>query len=127
MVLCRNLKMYVWTQGSWILGKSRVKQVLHKAGYIHRDMKPENMFVQDAGGQNLFTIIDWGIAAVKDDHNTFAQTQTKAWTPFWCPPEQEQGTVSIGNSGDVNFHLKLNSVPPELKVDSSYVILYQHE
>ena len=53
---------------------------VHKAGYI-QDMKPENMFVQDAGGQNLFTIIDWGIAAV-ERCNTFAQTQTKAWTPF---------------------------------------------
>ena len=70
---------------------------VHKAGYIHRDMKPENLFVKDVGGQNQFTIIDWGIAAVKDDHNTFAHTQTTAWTPFWCPPEQEQGTVSIGN------------------------------
>ena len=81
----------------YLLNLAKTLSEVHKAGYIHRDMKPENMFVKDAGGENLFTIIDWGIAAVKDDHNTFAQTQTKAWTPFWCPPEQEQGTVSIGN------------------------------
>ena len=51
---------------------------VHKAGYIHRDLKPENLFVKDVGGLNSFTIIDLGIAAVKDDHNTFAKTQTKA-------------------------------------------------
>lgn len=81
----------------FLLKISKTMSEVHKAGYIHRDMKPENLFVKDVGGQNQFTIIDWGIAAVKDDHNTFAQTQTNAWTPFWCPPEQEQGTVSIGN------------------------------
>jgi serine/threonine protein kinase len=81
----------------YLLKISKTMSEVHKAGYIHRDMKPENLFVKDAGGANQFTIIDWGIAAVKDDHNTFALTQTKAWTPFWCPPEQEQGTVSIGN------------------------------
>ena len=70
---------------------------VHQSGYIHRDLKPENMFVEKVGSKNTFTIIDWGIAAVKDDENTFAVTSTKAWTPFWCPPEQESGTVSIGN------------------------------
>jgi serine/threonine protein kinase len=70
---------------------------VHKSGYIHRDLKPENLFVDNIGGANEFTIIDWGIAAVKDDQNTFAVTKTNAWTPFWCPPEQQSGTVSIGN------------------------------
>ena len=81
----------------FLLNVSNTMSDVHKAGYIHRDLKPENIFIRDAGASNQFTIIDWGIAALKDDHNTFALTQTKAWTPFWCPPEQEQGTVSIGN------------------------------
>ena len=81
----------------FLLKISNTMSEVHKLGYIHRDLKPENLFVEDVGGGNEFTIIDWGIAAVKDDENTFAVTKTNAWTPFWCPPEQESGTVSIGN------------------------------
>jgi serine/threonine protein kinase len=80
-----------------LLKIAKTMSEVHKLGYIHRDLKPENLFVMDVSGLNEFTIIDWGIAAVKDDHNTFAVTKTNAWTPFWCPPEQESGTVSIGN------------------------------
>jgi serine/threonine protein kinase len=80
-----------------LLKMAKTMSEIHKLGYIHRDLKPENLFVVDVSGANDFTIIDWGIAAVKDDHNTFAVTKTNAWTPFWCPPEQESGTVSIGN------------------------------
>ena len=81
----------------FLLKMAKTMSEIHKLGYIHRDLKPENLFVVDVSGANDFTIIDWGIAAVKDDHNTFAVTKTNAWTPFWCPPEQESGTVSIGN------------------------------
>jgi serine/threonine protein kinase len=70
---------------------------VHKAGYIHRDLKPDNIFVDDVGGRNDVTIIDFGIAAVKDDSNTFANTTSIAATPFYAPPEQMNGTVSIGN------------------------------
>ena len=77
----------------YLLKISKTMSEVHKAGYIHRDMKPENLFVKDVGGANLFTIIDWGIAAVKDDQNTFALTQTKAWTPFWCPLNKNRGLL----------------------------------
>ena len=77
------------------IAKSMVQ--VHLAGYIHRDLKPDNIFVDDIGGENKVTIIDFGIAALKDDVNTFAKTTSIAWTDFYAPPEQEKGTVSIGN------------------------------
>jgi serine/threonine protein kinase len=107
MPLAEGLELHRHLQNSGPLSPEDVSDILlkmaktmseiHKLGYIHRDLKPENLFVVDVSGANDFTIIDWGIAAVKDDHNTFAVTKTNAWTPFWCPPEQESGTVSIGN------------------------------
>jgi serine/threonine-protein kinase len=70
---------------------------VHSLGYIHRDLKPDNIFVDDIGGTNNVTIIDWGIAAIKEDHETFAITTSVAHTKFYAPPEQAKGTVSIGN------------------------------
>ena len=70
---------------------------VHKAGYIHRDLKPDNIMFEQQGDDFQLTIIDFGIAAVKEDSKTFALTSSRAATPFFAPPEQMQGTVSIGN------------------------------
>jgi len=75
---------------------------IHQAGYIHRDIKPENVFVEDLGGRNEVTIIDFGIAAMKSEHDTHVMVSQIAGTPFWSPPEQldmsgRGAQVSIGN------------------------------
>jgi len=78
-----------------LIAKTMAK--VHACGYIHRDLKPDNIFVDDVGGSNDVTVIDFGIAAVKEDAETFAKTKSIAHTKFYAPPEQAKGTVSIGN------------------------------
>ena len=74
---------------------------IHKAGYIHRDISPDNVFVDDLGGRNEVTIIDFGIAAVKAEFDTHVMVSLIAGKVFYSPPEQldpgRGAQVSIGN------------------------------
>ena len=73
-------------------------QGVHDAGFIHRDIAPDNIFVDDVGGQNIVTIIDFGIAAAKAEKVTHVLVSWLAGKQFYSPPEQlREYKVSIGN------------------------------
>jgi serine/threonine-protein kinase len=60
---------------------------------IHRDMKPENVFVAIVDGQRMPKILDFGIARVKDETSAIAGRQTQgdgvnAFSPAYAAPEQ---------------------------------------
>ncbi len=68
----------------------------HKAGVIHRDLKPGNiMLVRDQDGQQSVKIVDFGIAKMlhNDDDNSPSLTQTGdlVGSPLYMSPEQCQG------------------------------------
>lgn len=73
-------------------------QGIHDAGFIHRDIAPDNIIVDDVGGQNIVTIIDLGIAAAKAEKDTHVLVSMIAHKQFYSPPEQhKEQKVSIGN------------------------------
>ena len=101
---------------------------IHEAGYIHRDISPDNIFVDDLGGRNEVTIIDFGIAALKSEHDTHVMVSVIAGKVFFSPPEQLDSNrgaqVSIGNDifstgataiallcGESQFHLYRGKAP----------------
>jgi len=74
---------------------------IHEAGYIHRDISPDNIFVDDLGGVNEVTIIGFDIAVPMPEHDTSVFTDLIAGRVFFSPPEQLDSArgaqVSIGN------------------------------
>ena len=85
---------------------------VHQSGYMHLDLSPDNIMIDDAGGANEITIIDFGVAARKSDSGTFAVSRDfNAKKKFFSPPEQIQNQPSqrsdLFSLGAVGFSLIL--------------------
>jgi hypothetical protein len=81
----------------------------HKAGILHRDMKPDNVFVckgEDEDDDETVKVLDFGVAkALKPDivGNISSHTRTGALvgSPFYMSPEQIRGQKTIDHRGDL--------------------------
>ncbi len=78
--------------------------VVHDAGLVHRDVKPENIIVcpPDEQGRSRAKLIDFGIAREVDRDSTQTRTQLGAilGTPRYMSPEQARATGEIDARSD---------------------------
>lgn len=103
----------------------RALAVAHSKGVIHRDMKPENVFlVQTSDGEELVKIVDFGIAQLRslgeDEDRSGQRKLTKTGmifgTPEYMAPEQAAGKkidhrVDVYATGIIMFELFASRVP----------------
>jgi len=65
---------------------------VHAAGVIHRDLKPDNLFlVRDEAGHEIVKILDFGIARVEWEEMRITHLGAPMGTPGYMAPEQEAG------------------------------------
>ena len=71
---------------------------MHSLGIVHRDLKLENILINDVGGMNLIKIIDFGFA-------TMCQEDTKlslyCGTLYYMDPDLAKERKYYGQAGDV--------------------------
>jgi len=104
----------------------------HAKGIVHRDMKPENIFVTiGPNGEDVPKLLDFGIAKVtgNEGENHLTRTGMIFGTPFYMAPEQALGNpvdarTDIYAVGVIMYECFAGSLP--FQGDSFMGILTQH-
>ena len=104
----------------------------HAKGIIHRDMKPENIYVTvGPNNEDVPKLLDFGIAKVagNDGQNNLTRTGTIFGTPFYMAPEQALGNpvdarTDVYAMGVIMYEIFAGSLP--FQGESFMGILTQH-
>ncbi|HEY7884939.1 MAG TPA: protein kinase, partial [Cellvibrionaceae bacterium] len=98
-----------------------------RKGYVHRDVKPENIMLH--AEESRAVLMDFGIARATDVASGMTQTGTTMGTPHYMSPEQAKGAkvdprCDIYSLGVVLFELVAGYVP--FDADSAVAVGIMH-
>jgi len=98
----------------------------HSKGFVHRDVKPDNILMREDGSAAL---TDFGIARATDASTSMTRTGTVIGTPHYMSPEQARGRTIDGRAdlyslGIVLYELLVGRVP--FHADDSLAVGIMH-
>lgn len=79
---------------------ARGLKVAHAASIVHRDIKPQNLFLADQSDKPIWKILDFGVAKLQDSSGTLTQSAVVG-TPGYMSPEQARGGDDVDFRSDI--------------------------
>lgn len=129
------LRNYINSRGKLGINQSIIiiEQVLsgleeiHRLGFLHRDLKPDNIFVRESGEVQ---ILDFGLVKILDA-STLTSTGVAMGTFAYMSPEQLKDSKNIDERSDlysvgaILYHMVTGRLPLDIKsiVEAPYKIL----
>lgn len=114
---------------------SRALARAHEAGIVHRDVKPSNIFLCDAGDGQLFVkLLDFGVAKLDGNNLLDSKTRTGSLvgSPHYMSPEQVVGKSidrrsDLWSLGVVAFEALTGKKPFEADTIGGLALKIHHE
>jgi serine/threonine protein kinase len=102
-----------------IVQLARALSKAHAAGIVHRDIKPDNIFLVEHDGEPFIKVLDFGVAKHTAEDTEFGMTGTGAMvgTPHYMSPEQILSArrvdhrADLWSAGVVMYRMLTGSVP----------------
>lgn len=86
----------------YLMQVARALERTHAANVVHRDLKPDNLFLTFRDdGTPCIKILDFGIAKAIEMQHTGVETRPMMGTPLYMSPEQMRAEKNIGPAADI--------------------------
>ena len=79
-------------------------EAAHQQGIVHRDFKPDNIFLSERSGVRQVKVLDFGISkatGLEDAEGSLTRTGMVMGTPYYMAPEQAMGERNLDARVDV--------------------------
>jgi serine/threonine-protein kinase len=94
-----------WPEAFPILEQTlRALKAAHDKGYVHRDLKPDNIWLRYVEGRAQVKLLDFGIAKLvgaESPREKLTQTGSVIGTPHYMSPEQINGSRDVDHRTDI--------------------------
>ena len=113
----------------------RVLAEVHGRGIVHRDIKPDNIFLHQTKDGEVIKVVDFGLAKIFDDEADSAAAQTMTGgiigTPAYMAPERVNGDSYDGRTdiyslGVIMFQMLTGRAPFEANEGGVLALMVMH-
>ena len=72
----------------------------HLRGVVHRDLKPNNLFLAEHGGTRSLKVLDFGLSKIASELSV-TKTSAQLGTPLYMSPEQLRSAKGVDGRSDI--------------------------